>query len=243
MTDNAVLTQGLKLIGFDMELIDLILEPLNLYIDELVLFNASFDLVGADNRSDIIVRHILDSLSAWTVIDQLIKSRINVTNSTDASENQANHSAQTSADFCLSDIGTGSGLPGIPLAIILRLVYPHVKVKLVERMSRRCAFLENCVALLGLKNVTVYNMELERLDQDFTDIAVFRAFRPLDKKITKNLLRIVKKGGYLAAYKAKKNKIEEEMEAIKNFIPEYTIQPLTLPFLQDTERNLVIVNC
>ena len=60
----------------------------------------------------------------------------------------------------------------------------------------------------------------------------------------KTLLKIIKPEGYLAAYKAKKEKIIEEMEAIKNIVPEYEIKTLEVPFLTDDnthERNLVII--
>ena len=111
-------------------------------------------------------------------------------------------------------------------------------------MSKRCLFLENCVALLGLSNVTVENIELERVPQESFDISVLRAFRPLEYKMTKKLLRVLKHGGYLAAYKAKEEKITEEMSQISELIPEYKRIPLEVPFLTDNgeyERNLVLV--
>ena len=111
-------------------------------------------------------------------------------------------------------------------------------------MSKRCAFLENCTAILKLKNVSVENLEAERVTPNSFDIIVFRAFRPLDKKMIKTLARMVKPEGYILAYKAKKNKIEEEMAAIKDLVTEYKVEPLTVPFLNEDEkyeRNLVII--
>ena len=86
--------------------------------------------------------------------------------------------------------------------------------------------------------------QAERLAQKRFDIVVFRAFRPLDKKMIKVLMRIIKPEGYLCAYKAKKEKITEEMDGIKEFIPGYEVVPLQVPFLTDNneyERNLVVV--
>ena len=140
----------------------------------------------------------------------------------------------------IADIGSGGGLPGIPLALSLR----DYNFTLVERMSKRCAFLENCTAILKLKNVSVENLEAERVTPNSFDIIVFRAFRPLDKKMIKTLARMVKPEGYILAYKAKKNKIEEEMAAIKDLVTEYKVEPLTVPFLNEDEkyeRNLVII--
>lgn len=52
---------------------------------------------------------------------------------------------------------------------------------------------------------------------------------------------MLKKGGSLAAYKAREEKIKAEMEEVKFLVPEYEKIKLTVPFLEDHERNLVIV--
>ena len=62
--------------------------------------------------------------------------------------------------------------------------------------------------------------------------------------MVKTLAKMVKPNGYILAYKAKKDKIEEEMSAIKDLVSEYTVEPLTVPFLTEDEkyeRNLVII--
>ena len=124
---------------------------------------------------------------------------------------------------------------------------PELDFVLVERMSKRCAFLENVSAVLGLKNVTVKNIEAERVERESVDVAVFRAFRPLDKKMIKTLLNIISQNGVLAAYKAKLEKIKEEMSGINYTEEMYKIIPLEVPFLTDKdrtesrERNLVLI--
>lgn len=221
-----LLTEGLEKLGIEEDIIQKVVIQLNAYISELELFNSAYDLVGSDTHDDIIVRHILDSLSPWKNILSLAHKIID--------EKGINK-------LKISDIGSGGGLPGIPLSILFQHICPEAEFTLVERMSRRCAFLENCIAVLQLKNVQVLNLELERVEEGFTDIAVFRAFRPLEKKMAKSLLRIVKNAGALAAYKAKAEKITEEMAAIKSIIPEYKVEELHVPFLEQNERNLVIV--
>jgi 16S rRNA (guanine527-N7)-methyltransferase len=195
------------------------------YVTELRLFNSAYDLINTDDHDEIIVRHILDSLSAVPVLADYI-------------------AAHRSPDFVIADIGSGSGLPGIPLAA----VFPEIRFILVERMTKRCSFLTNCVAVLNLKNVTIENNQAERLAQNRFDVAVFRAFRPLDRKMIHVLLRILKTGGILAAYKAKKEKITAEMCAIGADVPDYDVIPLTVPFLteqtapgEERERNLVVI--
>ncbi|OJF77284.1 MAG: 16S rRNA (guanine(527)-N(7))-methyltransferase RsmG [Treponema sp. CETP13] len=223
------LQQGLNTIGFLPEEIGTIVPKIEQYLNELDMFNKVYDLCGADTKEDIIVKHILDSLSAAPKIKAIATEMKNTKANTEHSQND---------DFCIADIGTGGGLPGIPLAIAL----PEFQFILVERMSKRCSFLENCVAILGLSNVSIINEQAERIEQQSFDIAVFRAFRPLDKKMIRVLLRILKKpNGKLIAYKARITKIESEMEGINQWVPAYKVYPLSVPFLEDRERNLVII--
>ncbi len=215
------LGQGLLELGLNSQSNCSLLEKMETYIDELMLFNSAYDLVGAQNRDEIIVRHILDSLSASHIIQELAQGVLNVTG----------QSAR------IADIGSGGGLPGIPLAVAI----PNAQFTLVERMSKRCAFLENCIAVLGLNNVTVENKQAEQMPREQFDIEVFRAFRPLEKKMTKTLLALLKPDGIIAAYKAKKESIQEEMNAISDLVDEYKTMPLTVPFLQDRQRHLVLI--
>jgi 16S rRNA (guanine527-N7)-methyltransferase len=146
-------------------------------------------------------------------------------------------SADGAASVSVGDIGSGGGLPGIPLAA----VFPEYSFTLVERMSKRCGFLEKTASVLGLKNVTVLEQQAEFVPQKSFDVVTFRAFRPLDLKMTKKLLRLRKDGGILAAYKAKMENIAVEMEGIKKLVPDYKVVKLNVPGLEDSERNLVLV--
>lgn len=221
MNFSQLLEQGLVVLGFSLEEIPVVQQKLEGYIRELMLFNAAYDLVGAENQEQIVVSHILDSLSGWSYIREL------------AAECQNGRRELVQ----VADIGSGGGLPGIPLAIAL----PQLQFVLVERMSKRCAFLENCAAVLGLKNVRVENMQVEQMPPQSFDVATFRAFRPLDKKMIRTLLRIIREGGVLAAYKARLESIEAEMSAISSIISEYKIKPLAVPFLEDHQRHLVLI--
>lgn len=200
------------------------------YISNLQEFNAKFDLINTDDHEEIVIRHILDSLSGIPKICEEIKNRYGFEN-------------EIPSDFIIADIGSGAGLPGIPLAAVL----PQFNFILVERMTKRCAFLNNCKELLELKNVTVEENQAERIEQKRFDLCVFRAFRPLEKKMMKVLLRILKENGFLAAYKAKSEKIAEEMQSLP-VVPKYKVEPLLVPFLtenttetEERERNLVII--
>ena len=212
--------EGFKKCGIPESIAEVLAAKMEAYIKEIILFNSAYNLTNTSNRDELVVRHIFDSLVAWPKIAELAEGPV-----------------------VLADIGSGGGLPGIPLAAAFSLLpeFNDVRFDLVERMEKRCAFLENCAAILGLKNVTVVNSEAEHLPQEAYNLITFRAFRPLDKKMSKTLLRIVKPQGYLCAYKAKLENIKEEMSAITSLVPDYEVQPLHVPGLEDSERNLVLI--
>jgi len=212
-----LLQKGLKEFGFLDEEIPSLCQKMESYIKELILFNSAYNLTNTSDHDELVTRHILDSLSAAQNIKKIAE--------------------KIGPDVKIADIGSGGGLPGIPLAV----AFPQFNFFLVERMAKRCAFLENCAAILGLKNVTVWNKEAEKVPAESFDISVFRAFRPLDEKMIKTLLSLTKTGGFLAAYKAKAENIKTEMDAINKIVPEYNVEKLFVPGLEDSERNLVIV--
>lgn len=214
---NDKLISGLEMLRFSADEIPAMEEKINSYIRELEMFNKAYNLVNAQNRDEIISAHILDSLAGAATIRQLAEA--------------------ANALVTIADIGSGGGLPGIPLAIAL----PHLQFVLVERMAKRCAFLENAAAVLALKNVRVVQSELERVSSDEFDVVTFRAFRPLDAHFATELLRVTKTGSSLVAYKARRDAIETEMAAISEIIPRYETVPLNVPYLEERERNLVVV--
>lgn len=69
--------------------------------------------------------------------------------------------------------------------------------------------------------------------------------------MTKTLLALIRENGYLAAYKAKADSIQTEMDGIKDLVPEYKTEPLSVPYLTDSDdqkkqkeirqRNLVLI--
>ena len=202
-------------------------EKLNSYIKLLQEYNAKFDLINTDDYDEIVIRHILDSLSAAKFVAANAKVFLD----------------KGEKNLVLADIGSGAGLPGIPLS----LAFPSLNFILVERMTKRCDFLNSCKNELSISNCAVEENQVERLEQNRFNICVFRAFRPLEKKMVKVLRRILKPEGKLLAYKAKSEKIEEEMNLLEKNKPEYRVEKLEVPFLTENsiseirERNLVII--
>ncbi len=224
--ENETLKKGLELIGFSEKEIDSGINNLIAYAKELQSGNDEYGLTAIIDFEEIIIRHILDSLVALPYLREL-KSKIidSKADTTDSPE-----------PFIIADIGSGGGIPGIPLAIMMN----DTQFILAERMTKRCNFLNYCKEKLHLDNISVETIEAERIEQKRFDLVVFRAFRPLEKKMTRVLLRVLKDGGYLAAYKAKKEKIIEEMSLIEKWIPSYNLVELSVPFLENHERHLVV---
>lgn len=195
---------------------------LEIYIQEVLEFNKSYNLMKATSADELAVNHVLDSLAAVESLTKIIK---NLTEQNKIPGLQ------------IGDIGSGGGCPGIPLAV----AFPEQNFTLVERMEKRCSFLESTIQKMNLKNVKINSCNADNVLPESFDLEVFRAFHPFDKKIIKLLFKILKKGGFIAAYKARYEKIISEMQEIQNFIDDYKIVKLSVPFLEDHERNLVII--
>ncbi len=101
------------------------------------------------------------------------------------------------ASCTLVDIGSGAGLPGIVLAILL----PDVSVILVDSMLRRSVFLSECVKELGLANVEVRRGRAEDLAGELSaDVVIARAVAPL-RRLVEWAVPLVRPGGTILAIK------------------------------------------
>jgi 16S rRNA (guanine527-N7)-methyltransferase len=95
------------------------------------------------------------------------------------------------------DVGSGAGLPGVILAMLL----PDVKVVLLEPMARRTAFLEECIRVLGLSNAVICRRRAEEAAGDLVaDVATARAVAPL-ALLAGLTLPLVRPGGLVLALK------------------------------------------
>jgi 16S rRNA (guanine527-N7)-methyltransferase len=192
------------------------------YIAEIMTHNPVLSLVGTNQPEELVIRHILDSLAPMGIISRKCDvSRV-------------------------ADVGSGAGLPGIPLAIAL----PDSEFTLIERKGRRSGFLRNTLTALAannhssLSNVSVEEQEMEKVKPRRFTLVTFRAFKPLEPKILKKLFRLCANGGILAAYKGRQSKVEAEMAELERQMPSQTIRweliPCPVPML-DEERHLLLI--
>jgi 16S rRNA (guanine527-N7)-methyltransferase len=195
---------------------DAIQELLEKYVCEIELFNEAYGLVNVQSRDELIVKHILDSLAPLGILFRTLSAAQRVSGK-------------------VADIGSGAGLPGIPLAIAM----PGIFFSLVEKMGRRAGFLKNSLALLALPNAGTIEKEMEKLEAEQFDLIVCRAFKPLSADLIKKFKRLLRAGGSMAFYKGRLEKTAEEIResGIGN-----TCRPvkISVPFL-DEERHVLVL--
>jgi 16S rRNA (guanine527-N7)-methyltransferase len=204
--------------------LDAVSSLLSRYIDEIERFNPAYGLVNVKNREELVIRHILDSLAPLAVIRGLLED-----------PPAGTLGADMAGAGQIADVGSGAGLPGIPLAIAL----PEFHVTLIERMGRRAGFLRNAAAVLALENLTVEEVEMEKAAPARFDLICFRAFRPLGPPLLKALGGLLRPRGVIAAYKGRRETVRAEMEAA-GWAGPWDCLPCGVPFL-DEERHLVVL--
>lgn len=162
------------------------LQQLANYLDLLLETNKQFNLTGIKEPEEAWTKHILDSLS---LIPTLVKEGVQ-------------H---------VVDVGSGGGLPGIPLAITL----PDVTFTLVETTRKKALFLSDAVEQLGLDNVTVIAERAENLStkdggfRGIADAVIARAVGPLNV-LLELTIPFAKIDGVVLAIKGERAPIEVE---------------------------------
>jgi 16S rRNA (guanine527-N7)-methyltransferase len=220
--DMELLREGIARMGLSMD--DSQDRQFSTYIDEIYLFNTVYRLVGTEGR-DFVIKHLLDSLAPVPIIMDMLQG--------------------LGPEGRLCDVGSGAGLPGIPLAIMLA----DVPVSLVERMGRRSGFLRNVVSRCNLDHrVNVIQSDLSEVTDTF-DVVTFRAFHPLED-IIRPVGNILSDRGFVCAYKGRIESIAPELAAVDALVARgkggsvkgwaRRIVPLSVPFLE-APRNLCIL--
>jgi 16S rRNA (guanine527-N7)-methyltransferase len=187
------------------------------FLEELERWNRRYGLVGRRGSKDgkidrrrLVVRHVLDSLTAWGTIRAFEKRKY------------------------IADVGSGAGFPGIPLAVFL----PESRFTLLEPAAKKAAFLRNAAILANLENVEVVETRLEEVERRF-ELVVFRAFSPLSRAVA-DLQRIVEPDGAIIAYKGRLSRIEEELSASGLDRQTVEITAVKVPFLDEQRHLVVV---
>ena len=194
------------------------LAALTTYEKELLEWNQKFNLTAIRDAESIRTKHFLDSFSCVLAWKA----------------SPPNH---------LIDIGTGAGFPGIPLKIL----YPNLKLTLVESVGKKAMFCQHVVRVLGLDHVDVIQARAEDLGRnpqhrEKYDWAAARAVANLNV-LSEYLIPLVKVGGNILAQKgesgpAEAQSAEEAMKLLGGKLKQ--LVPVHLPGVAD-DRYLVVV--
>ncbi len=188
------------------------------YAEELMLWNARFNLTAITERSAIEVRHFLDSLTCLLALGPAPSGRV-------------------------VDVGTGAGFPGLPLKILC----PQLDLTLIEATRKKVDFCQHVVKNLGLHGVEVIHARAEDLGHDVNyreqyDYALARAVAPL-RVLVEYLLPLLNAGGVAVAQKgetapAEAHAAEEALRLVGGHVER--LIPLELPGVAET-RYLVVI--
>ena len=192
---------------------------LTTYEKELMEWNQKFNLTAIRDTESIRTKHFLDSFSSVLAW-------------------------KASPPSNLIDVGTGAGFPGVPLKIL----YPNLKLTLVESVGKKAKFCQHITRLLGLEDVNIIQARAEDLGQNMQhrekyDWAVARAVANLNV-LSEYLIPLVRIGGSMLAQKgedgpAEAQSAEKAMELLGGKLKQ--LIPINLPGVAD-DRYLVVVD-
>lgn len=189
-------------------------EKLLAYIREFEKWNKAYNLSAVRDIQQMVARHLLDSLSVvpWLKVQE--KKNFPLTR--------------------MIDVGTGGGLPGIPLAIM----FPEKQFTLLDSNGKKTRFLFHVKTLLGLTNVTVENRRVEEFApaEKFEGV-ISRAFASL-QDMTEGCASLIQPGGIFLAMKGLFP--EDELAPISDKID--LLETIKLVVAEtDGERHLLIL--
>ena len=165
----------------------------------LVETNKVMNLTTITEESEVVTKHFIDSMA---IVKAVVKNE--------------NVSRETLSGKTLIDVGTGAGFPGL----VLKIVFPELRVTLSDSLQKRLRFLEDVIAKLGLQEVETIHGRAEDLGhqknlRESFDFSTSRAVANMST-LSEYDLPFVKKDGYFIAYKS--GKVDEELATAESAI-------------------------
>lgn len=174
------------------------LAQLDRYLDLLIEWNGKINLTRIVDRADAEVKHVADALTLLRLLP--------------------------SGSFTLADVGTGGGVPGVPIAICR----PDIRVTLIDSTKKKLDTIQKIVDAIGLKNVAVLHARIETVKQRF-DVITARAVAELDT-LLQWTWPLMKPGSRLLAMKGPKAQQEIDTASRRLFHQKRsaTIEPVNV---------------
>lgn len=189
------------------------------YYKELVSWNEKMNLTGITEREQVYIKHFYDSLSV-----SFFMPMNDITK--------------------MADIGSGAGFPSIPL----KIVFPHLKVTIIDSLNKRIQFLKHLCSELALSEVECLHSRAEDAarivsQRDSYDLVTARAVARLSV-LNEFCLPFARSGGLFAAMKG--NSIEEELTEAAFSFKELKAKPIhvhrfELPDEEHSTRHIVVI--
>ena len=187
------------------------LDQLEQYYELLIKWNEKINLTRITNKEDVYLKHFYDSLTIRKVVDL--------------------NNIET-----LCDVGTGAGFPGI----VLKILFPNLKVTLIDSLQKRVNYLQEVIKELNLEDIEAIHTRGEEYKGKF-DIVTSRAVANIEKLVNYTMHLVSKEGCFIAM----KGNIDTELTEIvkKKLQKKYSIikiEKFILP-LENSIRSLVII--
>ncbi|MDD2469836.1 MAG: 16S rRNA (guanine(527)-N(7))-methyltransferase RsmG [Bacilli bacterium] len=189
------------------------INQLRKYHELIVEKNKVMNLTNITKKEDVYLKHFYDSLTINYIYD--LKQSIS-----------------------LCDVGTGAGFPGI----VLKIMFPQLKVVLIDSLGKRIAFLKEVIKALNLKSIEAIHVRAEdyaRMNRETFDVVTSRAVARLNI-LNELCLPLVKKGGYFISMKGhaeeEAKEAENSFKILKSEIVD--IKTFSLPF-EESVRTLI----
>lgn len=188
------------------------LNQLEKFYNILIEENKKINLTRIIEKEDVYLKHFYDSL---TIVKEIDLNKIET----------------------LCDVGTGAGFPGI----VLKIVYPNLKVTLIDSLLKRVNYLNKTIKKLDLQDIKAIHTRSEDYKEQF-DLVTARAVASLEKLIPW-CIHLVKKDGNFIAMKAN---VDKELENIDKILNKYSfkiekINRFLLP-TENSNRSLIVIS-
>ena len=187
------------------------LSNLEKYYNLLIEWNNKINLTRIVEEEEVYLKHFYDSLTIAKVVDLKEKET-------------------------LCDVGTGAGFPGV----VLKIVYPNLKVTLVDSLLKRVNYLNEIIKDLGLTNIEAIHVRGEDYKGNF-DVVTSRAVANIEKLLDYTMHLVNKNGMFVAMKGNIDNELTDEIKRKieKKFIIE-RIEKFTLP-KEESQRSILVI--